>query len=378
MDTIGDVAYVVLLGIVASPDAGEHLLGDPSVELRDAVDFLTSVASKSGHAELLVLVVGISAAHADEFIPCDAKALGIGSHILAEEPFVEVVVASGHGCVDGVESAGTYELHGLVEGQMVFLDVVAKALEVAKSGMAFVAMVDIFADAQLLERENAANAEQDFLLQAVLPVAAVERVCDGFVVLRVHLVVGVKQIELDSADVDTPDVGVDKIVVIGDGDDHGLAVVVELSLNGQVGEVLGFILSNLLSVHGEALREIAETIEESDGAEINIRVGSFLEVVAGEHAETAGVNLEGGVHAVLHREVGHGGTLLVGLDVHVVTEELIDALDALHEGLVVDDGFLAWEAESLKEHHRVVLDVMIEFGVEVAEEVAGFVVPHPP
>ena len=46
MNAVGDVAHMVLLGVVSLPDASEHLLGDLAVQPADAVDFLTGVAGK--------------------------------------------------------------------------------------------------------------------------------------------------------------------------------------------------------------------------------------------------------------------------------------------------------------------------------------------
>ena len=137
------------------------------------VDLLAGVAGEGRHAELLRLVVGVGTAHADEFIPRDAELLGIATHVLAEESLVEVVVTGGHRCVHGVEAAGTDQFERLVEAQ-AFVDVVAQALQVAQGSVALVAVVDVLLDAQALQQQHAADAEQYLLLQTVLPVATIE------------------------------------------------------------------------------------------------------------------------------------------------------------------------------------------------------------
>ena len=58
--------------------------------------------------------------------------------------------------------------------------------------MSFVAVIDIFLDAQLLQRQNTTDTEQDFLLQAVFPVTAIQLVSDGTVELAVHFIVSIK------------------------------------------------------------------------------------------------------------------------------------------------------------------------------------------
>ena len=125
------------------------------------------------------------------------------------------------------------------------------------------------------------------------------------------------------------------IVGVGHVDDHRVAVLVELAHDGQRREVLRLVVGYLLSVHRQALCEVAEAIEETYGTHVDIRVGSLLDIVAGQHAETARVNLQGRMDTVLHAEVGHRRTIGVGLHIHILAEQSIDILDALHKQLVL-------------------------------------------
>ena len=374
---VGDVADVVFLRVVSAPDAGEHLLADGAVEAADAVDFLAGFAEEGGHAEALAVVVGVGAAEADEVVPRDAEAGGVAAHVFAEEGFVEVVVAGGHGGVDGVEGGGADELEGFVEAVSA-LDVVDEALHVAEGGVAFVAVVDVLADAEFLEHEHAADAEEVFLLEAVLPVAAVEGVGDFAVELGVHLVVGVEEVELDAAYVDLPYVGVDLVVGEGHVDDDLVALGVEEALNGEGVEVLGLVVGDLLAVHGEGLAEVAVAVEEADAAEVDVAVGGFLEVVAGEDAEASGVDFQDVVEAVLHAEVGDGGAAAVGLDVEVLAEGGVDGVEAGHEALVLGELDEAVVAEAVEQLDGVLADFAEEVLVDAAEEVEAFAVPCPP
>ena len=81
--------------------------------------------------------------------------------------------------------------------------------------MAFVCVVDGVVDAEFLEREHTADAEEIFLLDTVFPVTAVELVGDGAVPFAVHVEVGVEKIELHAAYVHAPDVAVDDTAGIG-------------------------------------------------------------------------------------------------------------------------------------------------------------------
>ena len=218
-----------------------------------------------------------------------------------------------------IERGGSNQFKCLVEGQP-FTDVVSQALQVAQSGVSLVAMIDVLLDAQLLEEQHTADAQENLLLEAVLPVTAIKSMGDGLVELGVHLVVGVKKIELHTADVDAPNVCMHLIVHIWNVDDHRRAVLVHLLLNWQRTEVLCFVVGNLLSVHCQALCEIAIAIEEADGTHIDVGVGCFLHIVTGQHTEAAAVYLQGRVDAVLHAEVGNGGTLMVRLHIHILAE----------------------------------------------------------
>ena len=269
--TIGDIADMVFLRIVARPNGREHLLADPAMKLTHTVDLLTGVAGEGRHAETLAMIIGILATHADELIPRDAEQLGIATHVFAKEGLIEVVVASGHWRVDSVERRSTHQLQCLVEGKTL-LHIVAQTLQVAEGSVAFVAVVNVFLDTELLEHEHTADAKEDLLLQAVFPIATIKGVGDGLVKLRVHVIVGVEQIELHTTYVDLPHKGMDLIVHVGHVDDNLVAVLIEHTLDRKRIEILGIIVGNLLSVHAERLLEVAIAIKEANGAHVHIAV----------------------------------------------------------------------------------------------------------
>ena len=55
----------------------------------------------------------------------------------------------------------------------------------------------------------------------------------------------------------------------------------------------------------EMLPEIALVVEQADADQRNAEVGGALDVVAGEHAEAAGINRQRLVQAELGGEIGH-------------------------------------------------------------------------
>ncbi len=149
--------------------------------------------------------------------------------------------------------------------------------------MAFVGMIYLGMYAEFLECEDTADTEQIFLLDTVLPVAAIELVGDGTVKLTVHVEVSVEQIQAHAPDIDTPNVAVDYAVMIRYLQYHGMAVLFGYLLDGELVEVLRLIVGNLLTVYTECLCEIAVTVKESDGSHVDARVGCFFYVVACEH-----------------------------------------------------------------------------------------------
>ena len=168
------------------------------------------------------------------------------------------------------------------------------------------------------------------------------------------------------------------IICIGHVDHQRVAVLVKLTLNGQRAEVLGLIVGNLLAVHRQRLREIAKTIEKTDGTHVNVRVAGLLHIVASEHAQTTRIDLQGRVHTIFHAEIGYRRALGIGLHVHIFTEQVVHILNALHQCLILHNLFFAGKAQAFQQHDRIVLHLMIKLRVEVTEQVACLVVPYPP
>ncbi len=81
---------------------------------------------------------------------------------------------------------------------------------------------------------------------------------------------------------------------------HGVAVLVEHLLDGELVEVLGLVVGDLLTVDTESLCEVSVAIEEAYCGHVDAAVGCFLDIVAREHAETTGINLEAVAETILH------------------------------------------------------------------------------
>ena len=89
----------------------------------------------------------------------------------------------------GVQTACADYFLRLVEGQTLFLYQVHQTLQAHQSGVTLVAVIDIFLDAQFLQRQHSADTQKNLLFDTVLPVAAVKLVRDLAVPFAVQLVV---------------------------------------------------------------------------------------------------------------------------------------------------------------------------------------------
>ena len=168
------------------------------------------------------------------------------------------------------------------------------------------------------------------------------------------------------------------IVAIGNINHHLIAILIQLTLNRQRVKVLSIVLGNLLSVHRQGLSEIAITIEEANCTHINIGVRSFLQIVTSQHTQATRVNLQHLIQAILHGEVSNRGALLVGFDIDVLAEFLVDLLDIVHQHTILDNGHLTVIAQTLQEQNWVVINFLEKVTVKSLEKATGLIVPCPP
>ena len=271
MNTVGYITYVAFFWEVTLPDTREHVLRHFTVQPAHTVYFLTSVASESRHTETFARITRVDTTHIHQFVPSDTHALWITTHVLAEETFVEVVVTSRNRSVNSIQRRRTNNFHCFVECQTAF-NVVAQTLYVAQCSVTFVAVIDILLDTELLQHQHTTDTQEDFLLQAVFPVATIKLVSDRTVEFAVHFIICIEQIQRHTTYVYSPYICMYIIVQIRNIDYHRLTVFVHYAVNWQATEVLSVIVSNLLAIHSKALCEITVTVQETNTTHINIAV----------------------------------------------------------------------------------------------------------
>src|SRR5665213_2322806 len=95
---------------------------------------------------------------------------------------------------------------GFFEAEAVIRHQNSNSLDSQECGMPFVHVIDGGAEAQRLKRAQAADAEHNLLLDALVIVAAIEMIGDLAILRRSVLRgVAVDKVELDAAHVDAPD-----------------------------------------------------------------------------------------------------------------------------------------------------------------------------
>ena len=171
--------------------------------------------------------------------------------------------------------------------------------------MTLIAVIDILLDTHLLQCKHTTDTEQNFLLQAVLPVTTIERVSDRTVELRVHIIICIQEIQLDTTYVHLPYVCMYLIVCVRHINYQWVTILIVYSLDRERVEVLSVIVSNLLTIHAQRLLEVTISVEETNSTHIHVAVRSLLQVVTSKHTKTTRVNLNYLVDTILHAEVSN-------------------------------------------------------------------------
>ena len=378
VDAVGHVAHMELLGKVSRVHVGEDVLADLAMEHGHAVDVLRDVRGEDAHRELLVDVGRMGLAEGHHGGPVYLEDGRIMAEILAEHTLVESVMAGRDGSVGRKERRCAHDLHGFAELEVFLLDILAKALQADECGMALIAVIHLGIDSEPAQCADTADAEKDLLLQAVLPIAAVELMGNGTVLGKVGLPVCVEEIEVGTADRHLPDAGDDIAPRESHARSHPVALGVKHGLCRDLEEILRLVLGHLVTIGGKLLGEVTEAVQETDGDEVDVHVTRLLEVVAGEDAETTGIYLERGIQTVLHAEIcdGRVGPLLLGR--HVGVELGHHGVELLKESLILGQGVETLDTHLVKDIHGVVAGLGPHGRVNGLEQGLGAVVPAPP
>ena len=225
-------------------------------------------------------------------------------------------------------------------------DELPRALGEQERGVALVEVPDRGREVELAQRPDAADAEDELLVEAHLAAADVQDVGDRAVRVVVVGDVGVEQQDRHPADLGDPDGGVQVAAGERHADGERLAQPVERPQDRQPRELVVRVRVLLVAVRVDRLAEVALAVHQPHADERQGHVRGGLHVVAGEDAEAAGVDPEALVEAVLGAEVRDRALELVAVAAgepvvravrHVGVELAQDLLVVGHERRVVEE-----------------------------------------
>ena len=308
MHAVGDRLHRHAVHRPVGPQRLPHLAGDVAVQLADRVDAVGRPQRQRRHVELRPVPV-VVLAQGEEAGPVLAQLAPGAGQVLLDELEREGVVAGGHRGVGREHGGAAHQRDGLVE-RAPLLDLLADPLHHHEGGVPLVEVPDGRLDAHRAQHADAADAEDDLLLDAGLAVAAVQPGRQLPIPGRVLVEVGVEQVEADVADPDPPDGRQDRAIAERHRGDTRLAVGRDRRLDRGVGPVDPFVVLLLPAVVVHALVEVALRVHEADADQRHAEVAGLLAVIAGQHAEAAGVDRQRLVQGELGREIGDGAAIV--------------------------------------------------------------------
>ncbi len=282
----------------------EQLARDLPVQAADAVGALGQAQAHHGHVEHRAVAVRLGAEVHDP-VDVQPRLDPAGAEVALDEGAREPVDARLDRGVGGEDRAGAGRLDGAGRVQALVLDQAADPLEPEVAGVALVGVEDLGPEAERVQRPHPADAEEDLLPEAVLAAAAVEAVGDRALHRGVAVHVRVEQEQRHAAHVRPPELREQRSAV---GQPHvdaqRQALAVGDQLQRQLLRVEGGVRLDLPAVGGQGLPEVPRPVEQPHADQRHAEVTGRLEVVAGQHAEPAGVLRQDLADAELGREVG--------------------------------------------------------------------------
>src|ERR1700693_1875796 len=241
-------------------------------------------------------------------------------------------------------------------------------------------MVDGRAQAESGKRADTTDAEQNFLLDAHIEIAAVELRGDGAVIGTIDRQIGVEKIEGDAANGNAPDT-------------RGNFAAGQIDFNFDVGDELHgedmeviFFEGFLLPASGiEVLAKISFLVEQANGDERESQIAGGFEVIAGEYAQASGKDGKAFGDAKFERKIGdeHVGDVAVfalepgALAGEIGVEAFRDTVEMGEEGIVEGSGFEDGLFDAAEESHRIAAHSFPQIAIETAEKINSGMIPGP-
>ena len=284
----------------AARHRGKQFATHLAVQRRHTVGARRPAEAERRHVEHRETGIGV-AAESEHLIDRHSPALGPMLNVRFDQIAIEPVDTGRHRGVRGEQHPRSDPFERLSDRRRPSGDLTVDQLQEQEAGMTFVEMVDPRRPAERLNRAGTADAEHEFLLETVQPVAAVETIGDRAIRVGVRLEVAVESEESDRANREPPHSGRHDTTRHRHLHHH-------TGIDGtEALRVMSFEPLTLGAVD-DFLAEEAVAIEEADAGEAETEIARRLEMVAGEDAETTGVLRQGLGDAELGGEVGDLGS----------------------------------------------------------------------
>ena len=382
MHAVGDGADGHVLHRVLVPDAVPHFARDHAVELGHTIVEPRELERQHGHAEMLGVVARVLPAKGQEHLEGQAQAPGVILEIGLDEVGRKTVVAGRHRGVGRENRARGHELHSRLEGQLVLVHEIGDALKAREGRMALVHVDDLGLEAKRLQGPDAADAEEVFLADPGLQVAAVEAVGElarGGLVFRY---VGVHEVERHPADLRLPDLGEYPFPAQVHVDHDPFAGRVLAQGQRHLLEVVDGVAFLLPAVRGEVLAEKTLLVAQADADQGHAQVACRLEMVAGQDAESPGIDGQALGDAVFQAEIGHQRRVVAvrkgngaGLPGQIGAQLLEQVLHPVDEKFIPGQGFQGPLGQAVEKSHRIAVAFAPEFAVNLGKKRHDVVVP---
>ncbi len=262
----------------------------------------------------------------------------------------------------------------------------AKPLDEHEAGVPLVGVPHGRFDAEGSHQAHPGDAEDPLLADSQARTGRVQHVGEPAIRRVVSLEVRIQQVHRDAADLHSLCPDADRATAGLNDRDERCAVGAGDGLQGRGGERKRLAGVLLPAIEPHPLIEVALGIEQPDGDHGYAEVGGRFQVIAGEHAQPAGVDRHRVVQAELGAEVGHrpsgSGTVRAG-EPRVVpgvetSEGGIDRVVPCEPFPIGDGGVQSPDVNALQQGDRIMPREVPERLVERSKQRARIEAPAPP
>ena len=275
---------------------------------------------------------------------------------------------------------------GMIEADALALHAVSNRFQNGEAAVPFVQVQNAGCDAHGSEGAEASDAQQQFLADPDARISSIQTRGKFTVLGMIAFDVGVEQKQIAASDLHAPDFRADGSAAGFHLNGYRLAVRSDGSFHGQLIDI-GLDIFFLLPAGAiEALAEVSLAIKQSHGHQRNTQIGRALDVIAGQHAEAAGVFGNGNVQTEFGGEVSHrtrpqnagvpGSPGTVSIEILALAA--IGIINSAVQHQLAGAPFHHGQRNLRKQGDGIVIELPPANRIEVAKQAAGVMVPTPP